>query len=304
MRLFDAHCDTLSLGLQEVYDFAVKAGFTSEPLPKVSDVPVLTQSDVTVDYEGVFDPHCRVYAIWGPPGVGYQSVFEPLLVKYTEQILPLAPRVTPLLSVEGAHVLDCSLERLDEAVAQGVRLLNLTWNNANILSGSCAEESERGLSAQGRAYVLACERLGVLVDVSHLSDAGFWDLARSASKPIVASHSNARALHPHARNLTDEQFVAIARSGGVVGINLHADFVGGRDIPALLRHILHFLALEGGEHAVGIGTDYDGGITAIEGLEKVGGLKALYDALLAVGLGEDLVDAIFYRNWARLLHKI
>jgi membrane dipeptidase len=304
MRLFDAHCDTLSLGLQEVYDFAINAGFTMEPLPKVSDLPLLEQSDVTVDHEGVFDPYCRVYAIWGPPGVDYRSVFEPLLVKYTEQILPLAPHVTPLLSVEGAHVLDCSLERLGEAAAQGVRLLNLTWNNANILSGSCAEDSERGLSRQGHAYVSACEQLGIVVDVSHLSDAGFWDLAGIASKPIVASHSNSRAIHPHARNLTDEQFVAIARSGGVVGINLYSDFVGGHDMPALLRHILHFLTLEGGEHAIGIGTDYDGGITAIEGLEKVGGLQTLYDALLAAGIGEDLADAIFYRNWARVLPAI
>jgi microsomal dipeptidase-like Zn-dependent dipeptidase len=301
MRLFDAHCDTLSLGLQEVFDFAAGAGFTKEPLPQVSELPIFVQSDATIDHEGSFDPHCRVFAIWGPPGMGFETVFKPLYAKYLEQVLPLAPRLTPLLSVEGAHVLDCSLERLQEAATCGLKLLNLVWNNANILSGSCAEEPERGLSDQGRAYVQACEQLGVYVDVSHLSDAGFWDLVAMANKPIVASHSNSRAIHPHVRNLTDEQFVAIARSGGVVGINLHTDFVGGRDIPALLGHITHFLALEGGEQALGIGTDYDGGIEAIEGLEKVGGLLKLHETLLDSGLKEDLVDAIFYRNWARLL---
>ena len=118
-------------------------------------------------------------------------------------------RRAAFLSVEGAELLDCSLERLEEAHAMGVRAVNPTWNHVNALSGTNAEEPERGLTPQGRVFVRKMERLGMLVDVSHLSDPGFWDVAEELSGPFFASHSNARAVFSHPRNLTDEQFTAI-----------------------------------------------------------------------------------------------
>lgn len=149
-------------------------------------------------------------------------------------------RRAAFLSVEGAELLDCSLERLEEAHAMGVRAVNPTWNHVNALSGTNAEEPERGLTPQGRVFVRKMERLGMLVDVSHLSDPGFWDVAEELSGPFFASHSNARAVFSHPRNLTDEQFTAIIDHNGVVGLNLYANFLGERaDLDTAIAHLEH-----------------------------------------------------------------
>ena len=143
--------------------------------------------------------------------------------------------------------------------------MNLTWNNPNALSGTNCEEPERGLSEQGRAFVREMQRLGMLVDVSHLSDPGFWDVIEIARWPIMASHSNSRAVWDHTRNLTDDMFTAIIKNHGVVGLNLCREFVGGaEDIDALAGHLEHFLSL-GGEKTVALGGDLDGCTTCREG---------------------------------------
>lgn len=137
-----------------------------------------------------------------------------------------AGKMAAFLSVEGAELLDCSLERLEEAHALGVRAVNPTWNRANDLSGTNAENTDKGLTEQGRAFVRKAEALGVLVDVSHLSDPGFWDVADTLSSPFFASHSNSRSVFSHPRNLTDQQFTAIIEHDGVAGLNLFTEFVG------------------------------------------------------------------------------
>lgn len=139
-------------------------------------------------------------------------------------------RTAAFLSVEGADLLDCDTEKLRQAAAWGVRLVNPVWNNANALSGSCADDPDRGLSAQGRGFIREMERLGIYADVSHLSDPGFWELYRMTERPIVASHSNARALCSQRRNLTDDMFRAIRDTGGVVGLNLYRGFVGSASL--------------------------------------------------------------------------
>lgn len=137
-------------------------------------------------------------------------------------------KTAALLSIEGADLLDCSLAHLETVASWGVRLINPVWNNANILSGSCAQNSDCGLSAYGREFVAKMDDYGIFTDVSHISDTGFWDVVRCSKRPIVASHSNSRApgLCRNRRNITDDMFRAIRDSGGVVGINLYLDFVG------------------------------------------------------------------------------
>ena len=166
-------------------------------------------------------------------------------------------KTAALLSIEGADLLDCDMAHLETAASWGVRLLNPVWNNANPLCGSCAQEPERGLSARGVEFVARMEELGIHTDVSHISDAGFWDVLRRTKRPVVASHSNARAICPHRRNLTDDMFRAIRDTGGVVGINLYADFVGGDSMEQLIAHIERFLSLDG-EKTVALGGDLDG----------------------------------------------
>ena len=212
-------------------------------------------------------------------------------------------KVAAFLSVEGAHSLDCDLDQLRLAYDRGVRAVNLTWNNANALSGTNCEEPERGLSEQGRAFVREMERLGMLVDVSHLSDPGFWDVIAMARRPIMASHSNARAVCPHTRNLTDAQFTAIIKNQGIVGLNLCREFVGGReDLDALVAHLEHFLAL-GGARTVALGGDLDG-CEPVQGIPDIAGWGALYERLLRRNYKESVLEDLFYHNFMRVVSQL
>lgn len=212
----------------------------------------------------------------------------------------LAGKTAAFLSVEGADLLDCKVEDLYTVADWGVRLLNPVWNNANALSGSCAQDAERGLSDQGRDFLRRMEELNIYADVSHLSDPGFWDLLRLTRRPVVASHSNSRALCPHRRNLTDDMFRAIRDTGGVVGLNLYLHFVGGPSMDDLVAHVEHFLSLDG-EKTVALGGDLDGCEALAAGMTGVESVAALYDALARRGCGEDLLADLFWNNWRRLL---
>lgn len=209
-------------------------------------------------------------------------------------------KVAALLSIEGADLIDCDVHRIETVAGWGVRLLNPVWNRANVLSGTNAEEPERGLSAEGRDFIRVMEEYGIYPDVSHLSDAGFWDLVRMARRPIIASHSNARAICPHRRNLTDDQFRAIRDLGGVVGLNLYLHFVGESTMDALVAHVEHFLAL-GGEKTLCLGGDMDGCEALAGGMTGMQDMPKLYDALKARGYGEALLEDIFWNNLRRLI---
>ena len=209
-------------------------------------------------------------------------------------------KVAALLSIEGADLIDCDVHRIETVAGWGVRLLNPVWNRANVLSGTNAEEPERGLSAEGRDFIRVMEEYGIYPDVSHLSDAGFWDLVRMARRPIIASHSNARAICPHRRNLTDDQFRAIRDLGGVVGLNLSLHFVGESTMDALVAHVEHFLAL-GGEKTLCLGGDMDGCEALAGGMTGMQDMPKLYDALKARGYGEALLEDIFWNNLRRLI---
>ena len=144
------------------------------------------------------------------------------------------------------------------------------------------------------------EELGIHTDVSHISDAGFWDVLRRTKRPVVASHSNARAICPHRRNLTDDMFRAIRDTGGVVGINLYADFVGGDSMEQLIAHIERFLSLDG-EKAVALGGDLDGCEALAAGFSGVQDVVKLYQALEERGYPQTLLEDIFWNNWRRIL---
>ena len=211
-------------------------------------------------------------------------------------------KTAALLSIEGADLLDCDMAHLETAASWGVRLMNPVWNNANALCGSCAREPERGLSARGVEFVARMEELGIYVDVSHISDAGFWDVLHRAKRPVTASHSNSRepGLCPHRRNLTDDMFRAIRDTGGVVGINLYADFVGGDSMEQLIAHIERFLSLDG-EKTVALGGDLDGCEALAAGFSGVQDVAKLYQALEERGYPQTLLEDIFWNNWRRIL---
>lgn len=214
-----------------------------------------------------------------------------------------AGRVAALLSCEGAELLNCDPSNLEWAYSVGVKAINLTWNHANFIAGSHSSEPERGLNDLGRAFVREAQRLGILIDVSHCSDAAFWDLMKLTQAPVIATHSNARAVCAHTRNLTDDMFRAVAETGGVVGVNFWVRFVtpgGEPNMDDVLRHFDRFLSL-GGEKHIGLGADLDGCERLAGGLRGVEDMGLLYEALRRRGYGPALLEDIFYNNFLRVL---
>ena len=203
---------------------------------------------------------------------------------------------------EGAELLDCDPCRLDQAASDGVIAINLTWNHANALSGSAKERPEQGLTPLGRRFMSRMEELHILVDVSHLSEAGFWDVIGQAKKPVLASHSNAKSVWNHTRNLTDEQITAIIKNQGVIGLNFYQEFVGlGRDLDAVRAHLDHILSL-GGANCVALGGDWDGCDT-IDALPKITDLQRLYEYLLYRNYDETVLGGLFYNNLMRVVRQ-
>ena len=215
-----------------------------------------------------------------------------------------AGKTAAFLSAEGAELLDCDPDKLRLAHRMGVRAVNITWNHPNALSGTNAEERDRGLSDLGRAFVRTMGELGMLVDVSHLSDPGFWDVMEITDRPVVATHSNARAIFPHPRNLTDAQFTAIINTNGVAGLNMYAGFLGeDPDFDTVVSHLEHFLAL-GGENNVSMGGDWDGITRMPRGMSGIQDMEKLYEHLLRRNYSESLLEKVFYSNLMRVVNEV
>ena len=205
-------------------------------------------------------------------------------------------RAAALLSIEGAESIGCDPGLLEHAWHMGVRMISLTWNHENALAG--CHGTDVGLSAQGREFVRRAQRMGMLIDVSHLSDRGFWDLCDITEGPIVASHSNARAVCGHSRNLTDDMFRQIVATGGTAGLNMFARFLTDGEtctMDDVLRHVDHFLSLDGAHH-IALGGDLDGCDRMPAPMTGVDDYRVLIQALLDHGLSEQTVADICYHN--------
>ena len=309
MKLFDGHCDTL-LGLMGRPD--------TGPLPEGS----LYENDLHVDLKRGLEMefYAQVFAVFGFHGMGVQDIFGRIYERFVREMEHCADHVrfcrslsdaklaekehkaAAFLSVEGAEVLDLKPERLEEAAEKGVRSFGVSWNRANEITGTNAEDPDRGLSAKGRELVKLALDLGLAVDVSHLSDPGFWDVEKLAKGPFIATHSNARAICPHPRNLTDDMFRAIRDHGGTAGLNLYTLFLGEGEVTVetALRHIDHFLDL-GGEKTLAIGGDLDGCSSLPKGISGIQDVHLLWDALESRGYGKTLLEDIFCNNLLRVL---
>lgn len=308
--VFDAHCDTISRCWREYEGLAHNSGMIS--LERVSG----------------FARYCQFFALWTADGftgypLGQDSVerayyallrcFKDQMARNSDKIVQCRTaqdaerahsqgKAAAFLTVEGAELLGCDPGRLEDAAAAGVTAINLTWNHANALSGSHCDQPERGLSPIGREFVSKMENLHILVDVSHLSEAGFWDVMEMARRPIMASHSNAKFVWNHTRNLTDEQITAIIENQGVIGLNFYTGFVGGsQDLNMVRAHLDHMLAL-GGRACVALGGDWDGCDT-IDALPSIDRLGGLYEHLLRHGYNETVVRDLFYNNLMRVVSQ-
>lgn len=208
-------------------------------------------------------------------------------------------KVAVFISIEGCE----QISSLESAYQDGVRVLHPTWNFDNELCGA-AMGSGKGLTEKGRAFVKKAQHMGFALDMSHISERGFWDTLEACEKPVIAGHSNAKALCNVPRNLTDEQFNALVDVGGGAGINLYPEFLGlGKDINAVITHIEHFLSL-GGERSVFLGCDFDGIDSTPTGLDGVQKLDKLYNELLNRNYPEALVRALFWDNLYDIMEKM
>lgn len=289
MRIVDLHCDALSkLDRDPGLDWAGAS---------------VAGLDVSAERLARGNVGLQAFAIWVPAGtpktpesaLRQAALFHDKVLSApgmrlvrsgadVEAVLsPEATQRGALLTLEGADALRGERWALRLLHRLGLRLLGLTWNEANWACDGIMEPRGAGLTKEGRSLVSECETLGIMIDVSHLSEKGFWDIAELARRPFVASHSNARSLCPHPRNLTDDQIRALVAANGLIGITFVPFFLQAlrpAGIDDVLRHVEHVCALGGANH-IAFGSDFDGIDTYTQGLAGPADYPALADALLA-----------------------
>ncbi len=302
MYLFDLHCDTIT------------RLYTGERLEK--DDRELRSNHAHIDLERMRHfQWCQSFAIFMPDHYRGEAAIRYFAENYAyfctqleknSDIITQAKTTGEILSalgqgksaawltVEGGSVLAGDLGRVCRLQECGVKMLSLTWNGANELgSGNL---TENGLTDFGKAAIGELEQAGIVVDVSHLNDAGFWEAAKLAKKPMAASHSNARAVCPHLRNLTDDQIRFLAETGGLIGLNFYTAFISGREDPPfedLAKHVAHFLEL-GGEDVLALGSDYDGADMP-SWLEPAERMETLYEKMQQE-FGAKITEKVFFQN--------
>jgi membrane dipeptidase len=212
------------------------------------------------------------------------------------------------------EAIDADFELLHVLYAAGLRSLGPVWSRPNAFGHGVpfafpsSPDTGPGLTDVGKELVRTCNRLGILVDLSHLNERGFWDVAAISDAPLVATHSNAHALSPHSRNLTDKQLAAIRESNGLAGVNFATAFLrpdGVREaetsIELVVDHIGYMLK-HVGEDGVGLGSDFDGAKMP-SGLDNAAGLQNLVGAMRARGFDQQLIEKVCFKNWLRVLRQ-
>lgn len=219
-----------------------------------------------------------------------------------------------VLGMEGMSAIEDDISKIEYLYEFGVRHGMLTWNEQNFLASGASAPESNGLTQKGKAIVKLMQKLGMIVDVSHLNDKSFYDVLDIATTPIIASHSNCRSLCSHKRNLTDEQIKLIADTGGVIGINSYGDFVDtnpdGQTVRRLAEHIVHIIEIAGIEH-VGFGFDfcdflenYTSDFPYTKGLESISKVDNLIYELKELGVSKQDIEKIKYKNFYRVMSQV
>ena len=323
MKVWDMHCDTLA-ELRYAQQAGKPKSFLHNDL--MMDLERMKQGDYLLQCMACF-VHLEPEREKSPLLACLEEIdiFYRLLEQYPDDLMQVrtAADIQTLLTSgkrgmmltveEGGACLD-SLGALRDLYRLGVRMMTLTWNHENELASPnvvpgngpiwpCMPNTETGLKEKGFEFLAEMERLHMIVDVSHLSDKGFWDIVEHSTRPFAASHSNCRALAPHCRNLTDEMIRALAEKGGIAGLNYCASFVDADSahpklcrstVERLAKHAAHFKQV-GGIEVISLGSDFDG-IGGQHELETAADMPLLAEALRREGFTEDEVEAIYWRN--------
>ena len=211
-------------------------------------------------------------------------------------------KMSAIYTIEGTAGIGFDPSALEELYRIGFRMTTLTWNERNVLAGSHCTGG--GLTDLGREYVKEAQRLGMMVDVSHISDDAFWDIMDITQAPLIASHSNSRRVFAVSRNLTDEMFLEICRTGGTAGLNQYVSFLGpNADLNTACDHIFHFLELDPDGSHISLGGDLDGCDELPHGFSGVQDYPRLAARLMERGLGETFVRRIFWNNALDVMRK-
>jgi membrane dipeptidase len=309
MLVVDAHCDTASVLLDQ------NAGFYENGFQV--DLKRLLASGERVQFLASFsnplsygnNPLVRVLKIMDYIYAAQSEYPDKIAVCKSSLDIENAissGKVAALLSIEGGDALCGELSILRQLYRLGVRSLILTWNYRNLLADGSLEVYGGGLSNFGRQVVAEMNRLGMVVDVSHLCEKSFYDVLATSSATVIASHSNARDVCSHKRNLSDKQLLELKRNGGVVGVTFYPYFLNNTpnaSIEDVLRHIEHICSVVGEEH-IGIGTDFDGIECVPAGLEGTQCLDGLFNRLLALNYTESAVQKLAGLNFMRILRNV
>jgi len=216
-------------------------------------------------------------------------------------------KIGAILSIEGGEALEGSIFATRMFYRLGVRSICLTWNYRNEIADGVGElESKGGLTCFGKELIREMNKLGMIIDVSHINEPGFWDVASLSYHPFIASHSNAAALCNNKRNLTDEQIKALAQKNGVMGINLYPQFLnnsGNASIKDIIEHIEYILALVGPAH-VGLGADFDGIDTLPNGICGVQDIGKIFNELSKLNYSQETIEKISHGNLLRVIKEI
>lgn len=328
MKIVDLHCDTLDELLTqkrggEHYNLYKRAGHL--------DIERMLQNGYLLQCFAAFVNKEKVQSPY-EQGMELARLFQQLCAEYCPYIAPVhhyediaenasKGLMSAMLTLEEGGVLEGDPEHLKRFYEMGVRLITLTWNHPNEIGyPGCLEAvpipekiadwkvagSYPGLTQKGVELVEIMQENGIIVDVSHLSDAGFWDVAAIMHKPFIASHSNARSICGHKRNLSDAQIRTIAEKGGVIGLNFAADFL--EDDPtqvrldSFVRHIQHIIKI-GGEDVIALGSDFDG-ITTNPAMPHAGALQALFDKMAQCNISERVIDKMKGQNALRMMKEV
>ena len=320
MKVWDLHCDTLS-ELRRAEKNGTPASFAHNDLH--IDLEKLQAGDYMLQCLAAFVNLADPTPGADPLVTALEEIdlFKRIMAKYPDRIAPVytaadirknaeAGKISGLLTVEEGGCCKGSLGVLRRMYELGVRMMTLTWNHDNELAapqanpgGPLAAQTQRGLTETGFAFLAEMERLHMIVDVSHLSDRGFWDIVEHGTRPFAASHSNCRALCPHTRNLTDAMIRALAEKGGIAGLNYYAAFLDTdpahpeacrSTVERIAEHAAHYKQV-GGIGVLALGSDFDG-IDGHHQLETAADMPLLADALRKAGFTEDEVERIFWRN--------
>lgn len=339
MQYIDFHCDTLMMFghpepesqiMTEPHSYTKSAHGANQ-----TKAPSLYQNDHSVDFVRMKQGDCaaQFFATFMPPS-GWlkgmsdetyrQRLYDGLMgeIQAHSDMIAFAKsyeeyrqnqrngRMSAFLTFEDGRMIEGRHEKLDDFYSLGYRLISLTWNGANCFgypNSSDPEEMKRGLTPFGFEAVEHMNQLGMIIDVSHLSDGGFYDVARATRKPFVASHSNARALNPHQRNLTDDMIRLLAEKSGFMGINFAPEFIGetvtctDSTVRRICDHVEHIVKV-GGIETVGLGSDWDGISGHLE-VDSPAALDQIYAELAHRGFSTGEIEKFAYGNAERILRE-